>query len=39
MVLSKKVLVRIGIGEYHPNLGNPGDMVDTVGQEILGVTT
>ena len=39
MMLSKKALVRFGIGEYHPNPADTGEMVDTVGQEILGVTT
>mmetsp|Transcript_18303 Transcript_18303/g.32567 ORF Transcript_18303/g.32567 Transcript_18303/m.32567 type:complete len:83 (+) Transcript_18303:898-1146(+) len=39
MMLSKKALVRFGIGEYHPNHANNGEMVDTMGQEILGVTT
>jgi porphobilinogen deaminase len=38
-MLSKKVLERFGIGEYHPNNVDTGEMVDTVGQEILGITT
>jgi hypothetical protein len=38
MMLSKKAHVRFGIGEYHPNHGDTREMVDTVGQEILGVT-
>jgi hypothetical protein len=39
MMLPKKALVRFGIGEYHPNPADTGEMVDTVSQEILGVTT
>jgi hypothetical protein len=39
MMLSKKALVRFAIGEYHPNSADTGEVVDTVGQEIIGVTT
>jgi hypothetical protein len=39
MVLSKKAVVCFGIGEYHPNPADTGEMIDTVGQVILGVTT
>jgi porphobilinogen deaminase len=38
MVLSKKALVRFGIGEYHPNRADTREMVGIVGQGIFGVT-